>query len=76
MAKDNVLKMQKENITICDYCGAKKEGLSFVIGASKEADWVMIEGTGKMCCPGCWEKATKDGQKAIDKHCESMGYPK
>lgn len=58
-------KMQTENKTICEYCGEEKQGLSFVIGASKEPEWVLIEGTGKMCCPKCWEKARKEGQEVI-----------
>lgn len=64
--KNNITKMQKENITICDYCGAEKKGLSFFIGASLEPDWTMIEGTGKMCCPNCWGTATAEGQKEIE----------
>ena len=54
--------------TICDYCGKEKDGLSFCIGASKEPDWVMVEGTGKMTCPDCWTKAREEGQQAIDNH--------
>ena len=60
----------------CDYCGKVRSGNNqmFVIGASKEPDWVMIEGTGKMTCPACHPKAVEDGQRAIDRHCEAMGY--
>ena len=54
--------------TICAYCGKEKEGLSFYIGASREADWCMVEGTGKMCCPACYTIAMADGQAAINKH--------
>ncbi len=60
-------RMQKENKTICEYCGTEKEGLSFFIGASIEPAWTMIEGTGKMCCPDCHEKATAEGQAVIDR---------
>jgi DNA-directed RNA polymerase subunit RPC12/RpoP len=59
-------RMQKKNIAICEYCGAKKEGLSFCIGASLEPEWTMIEGTGKMACPNCWKKATAEGKAVID----------
>ena len=55
--------------TICEYCGKEKEGLSFCIGASKTPDWVMVEGTGKMACPNCWEKAKTEGQMAVEKYC-------
>ena len=51
--------------TICDYCGKEKEGLSFYIGASNKPDWTMVEGTGKMTCPDCYEKAMTEGQEAI-----------
>ena len=57
----------KDNITVCEYCGKTKEGLSFYIGASKEPDWTMIEGTGKITCPECYKKALKEGQEAIHK---------
>jgi hypothetical protein len=52
---------------VCDYCGKVKEEVSFYIGASTEPDWVMIEGTGKITCPICWERASLDGQEAIRK---------
>ncbi len=60
-------RMQAENKTICEYCGAEKAGLSFYIGASLEPAWTMIEGTGKMCCPACHGKAMADGQAAIER---------
>ncbi len=46
-------KMQREGITICEYCGTQKEGLSFVIGATSKPleNWVMNIGTSKMSCP-------------------------
>ncbi len=59
-------RMQKENKTICEYCGAEKTGLSFFIGASLEPDWTMVEGTGKMACPACWKQATEEGRAVID----------
>jgi len=62
-----IQRMQRENATICEYCGAQKEGLSFSIGASLQPSWIMVEGTGKMACPNCWEKATKEGKAIIDK---------
>ena len=58
-------RMQRENVTICQYCGKEKQGLSFFIGASLAPAWTMIEGTGKMCCPDCHAQATADGQAAI-----------
>ena len=60
--------MQRKNQTICEYCGKTKEGISFVIGASREPAWVLIEGTGNMCCPGCWTIARKDGERAVKNH--------
>jgi len=69
MKKKNDLidRMQRENKTICEYCGAEKQGLSFVIGASIKPDWVMVEGTGKMACPNCHSRATAEGQAVIDR---------
>lgn len=61
-------RMLRERKTICAYCGAEKEGISFCIGASREPDWVMVEGTGNMTCPACWEKATQEGVAAVDRH--------
>jgi hypothetical protein len=42
----------------------------FVIGASKDIDWVMNEGTGKMNCdnPVCWERGREEGRLAIERH--------
>ena len=67
--KSRINEMQSKNVTICEYCGATKEGISFVIGASRTPDWVMVEGTGAMCCPICWEAARMHGQDAVRKHC-------
>ena len=53
---------------VCAYCGKVKEEVIFVIGASSKPDWCMIEGTGKMACPDCYEKASAEGQKAIENH--------
>ncbi|KKL54609.1 hypothetical protein LCGC14_2263670 [marine sediment metagenome] len=58
--------------TICEYCGKTKKGLSFFIGASNKPDWTMVEGTGKMTCPDCYETAMKEGQDRIHKHIESF----
>ena len=72
----NTKRMQVENKTICFYCGKEKEGLSFCIGASSKKDWCMVEGTGNMTCPDCYEKAINEGKDAIDKHIKdwnSMG---
>ena len=55
-------------VTTCAYCGKTKEGLSFVIGASREPSWMMVEGTGKLTCPNCWEKARAEGKAAVDRH--------
>jgi hypothetical protein len=42
----------------------------FVIGASKDIDWVMNEGTGKINCddPLCWEKGREEGRLAIERY--------
>jgi len=66
--KDMIDKMQAERKTICEYCGKEKEGLSFMIGASRAPAWVMVEGTGKMSCPDCWADAMAEGRAAINKH--------
>ena len=52
----------------CAYCGAIKQEISFFIGATKKADWCMVEGTGKMTCPNCYDKAMAEGKEALDKH--------
>ena len=53
---------------VCEFCGKKKEEDVFVIGASSKPDWCMIIGTGKMSCPECYEKASKEGEKVVDRH--------
>jgi len=71
MRKEHLSKidrMQREQKTICEYCGKEKEGLSFCIGASSKKDWCMIEGTGKMCCPACYDVAMSEGREAIEKY--------
>ena len=66
--RSRISEMQSKNVTICEYCGKTKQGISFVIGASKTPDWVMIEGTGAMCCPDCWTVARQDGDDAVRRH--------
>jgi len=51
----------------CEYCGKIKNELSFFIGATNTPDWCMIEGTGKIACPDCYEKASAEGQEVIRK---------
>lgn len=58
-------KMSRERKTICEYCGAEKEGISFMIGASTRPDWTMVEGTGKIACPTCYPKAAEEGQAVV-----------
>ena len=57
-----------KNGIVCEYCGKTKNEIIFSIGASRKPDWCMIEGTGKMTCPDCYEKASKEGQERIEKH--------
>ena len=57
----------RNDITVCEFCGKTKEGLSFFIGASKEPDWTMVEGTGKITCPECYEKAMKEAEEMMKK---------
>lgn len=69
------------NGLVCAFCGKVKEEVSFIIGAcSKKPDWCMIYGTGKMACPDCYEKGSKEGSDAVNKHiddynksCEKAG---
>ena len=71
--KDLINKMQVERKTICEYCGAEKEGLSFVIGASKKPNWCMVAGTGKMACPVCYVTIGKrEGAEAVDRHVKAF----
>ena len=51
---------------VCEYCGAVREVVQFVIGASRKADWCMHEGTGKVSCPECYDKAQEEAKKIID----------
>jgi hypothetical protein len=60
-----------KNGLVCAFCGAVKETVSFVIGASSKPDWCMIYGTGKMSCPDCYPKASKEGADAVDAHIKS-----
>lgn len=62
--------------TVCEYCGKEKDGLFFCIGASKDPDWCMIEGTGKMTCPDCYGLAMKEGQERIERHLHSNNQQK
>ena len=59
---------------ICHYCGAEKDEPTFFIGAcsKEEKDWCMIEGTGYMSCPNCYDKASKEGQDRIDQHIKEI----
>lgn len=52
----------------CDYCGKVRDQIIFCIGASKKADWVLHQGSGKVSCPECWEIGRKEGEEIIDKH--------
>jgi hypothetical protein len=52
---------------ICEYCGKVKQEIIFAIGASNKADWCMHEGTGKVSCPDCYAKASKEAQDIIHK---------
>ena len=51
---------------ICEYCGKEKNEVSFYIGASLEPDWCMHEGTGKIACPNCYDKAQIEAQIIIN----------
>lgn len=65
MKKTIIDYMQQAQVTRCEYCGKEKDGLTFVIGASNKPDWTMVEGTGKMTCPDCYDKAMAEGQARI-----------
>jgi len=57
----------------CDYCGKIKQGaFTFFIGAAREPDWTMMEGTGKITCPDCYEGAARHAQHVINK---ALGIP-
>lgn len=60
----------------CEYCGKIKKEITFVIGASTKNDWCMHEGTGKMSCPDCYTKASKEGQARIKKHIQQVNDSK
>ena len=53
---------------ICEFCGAVKNEVIFVIGASSKPDWCMVEGSGKMTCPDCYHEAMEEGQERIDRY--------
>lgn len=50
---------------VCDFCGAEKKEITFMIGACSKpgTDWCMIYGTGKMACPACYPKATEEARQ-------------
>jgi hypothetical protein len=52
--------------TVCEFCGKKKPGLAFFIGATPTPDWCMVEGTGKICCPDCYDRAQAEARKVIE----------
>ena len=56
----------------CNYCGKVRDKVMFYIGASREKDWVMWEGTGAISCPECWEFAKHHSKEVIDKHINSI----
>ena len=55
-----------KNGLVCAFCGATKDSVTFFIGATTKPDWCMIFGTGKMACPDCYEKASKEGSDRVD----------
>lgn len=56
------------NKITCFYCGTEKQEIIFCIGASSKKDWCMVEGTGKMACPSCYDTAMIEGQQRIEDH--------
>jgi hypothetical protein len=64
----NIKERKMPDKLVCAFCGKEKKEIVFVIGASRKPDWCMVEGTGKMTCPDCYEKASKEGSEAIDRH--------
>ena len=62
----------REDKVVCAYCGKEKVGGGFVIGASLKPDWTMVNGTGKMTCPDCYDKAVSEGQAKIQCHVASI----
>lgn len=69
--RNNKKSVFDNNKMVCEYCAAVREEVMFCIGASKAADWVMHEGTGKVSCPNCWEIGKKEGREAIEKYVTS-----
>ena len=57
---------------VCEYCGKTKDTVIFVIGASREPEWVMNEGTGKISCPACFDIGKKEGQMRIEAHVKAL----
>jgi hypothetical protein len=57
----------------CDYCGRKNEKISFMIGASRKAEWTMWEGTGKISCHdlGCWQRGELESKESVRRHAET-----
>jgi transcription elongation factor Elf1 len=51
----------------CAYCGRVKEEVSFCIGASNGPDWCMVEGTGKVTCPGCYDTAQAEAAVVLNR---------
>jgi len=65
-------RMQREGITICEFCGATKEGLSMVLGYSSKPDWCLVAGQG-VACPGCYPFVSLRGNKFVEGPCSLCG---
>ncbi len=62
----------RPDVLTCEYCGKVKEDFTFMIGASKNPEWCMHEGTGKMSCPDCYKTAQEEAQKRINRHINNV----
>jgi hypothetical protein len=71
VAKDKI--KNGVNGIVCAFCGAEQKEIKFVIGAKGKDDdmFCMVEGTGKMACGKCYQKASKEGAEAIDRYIEN-----
>jgi len=65
-------RMQREGITICEFCGATKQGLSMVLGYSSKPDWCLVAGQG-VACPECYPVVSVRGVKYMDGPCSLCG---
>jgi len=66
--------MIDKNKLVCAYCGKVRDRVMFCIGASVKPDWTMVQGTGKVTCPDCYDKAMGEATIRKNAYINSQNY--